>query len=189
VPSAQRDVVWQSLTTPGLELLTLRQDDAGIHFSSVVIDVGPPPFRAWYEVHTDNDWRVRRCLVRLLGEPERDVVLQSDGQGRWTDGAGAPLPALDGCIDVDLTATPSTNALPIRRLALGPGESADIKVAWIQFPELDVTPSPQRYTCLELNADIGRYRFLALDGGFTTDLPVDADGFVLDYADLWRRLR
>lgn len=185
----QRDIVWQSLPTPGLELLTLRQYDDGVYFESVVIDAGRPSFRVWYEVHTDAAWRVRRCLVQLLGEPGRGIVLQSDGDGSWADGAGAPLPALDGCIDVDLTATPSTNALPIRRLALRPGESADIRVAWIQFPELDVTPSPQRYTCLELSADGGRYRFLALDGGFTTELPVDAAGFVLDYADRWQRLR
>ena len=184
-----RDLVWQSLPTLGFEHLTLHQDGAGVHLASVVFDVGPPSFRAWYEVHTDAAWRVRRCQVRLLDAPEREVVLLADGQGSWTDGAGDPLPELDGCIDVDLTATPSTNVLPIRRLALRPGEAADIAVAWVQFPDLTVTRSPQRYTCLDHRSDGGTYRFLALDGGFTTDLPVDADGFVRDYADGWRRLR
>jgi hypothetical protein len=189
VLSDPRHIVWQSLPTLGFEHLTLRQDDEAVFFESVVFDVGPPSFRAWYEIETDADWRVRQCLVRLLGEPERMVVLQSDYPGRWTDGAGHPLPTLDGCIDVDLTATPSTNTLPIRRLGLQSGESADITVAWVQFPDLSVTPSPQRYTCLERRADGGTYRFVAVHDGFTADLPVDADGFVLDYGDLWRRIR
>ena len=185
----QRDIVWQSLTSPGLEHLDVRSDGEGVRFDSVVVDAGELPFRAWYEIYTDATWRVRSCLIRLLGPTTREIELIADGRGHWTDSSGASIPSLNGCIDVDLTATPSTNALLIRRLALGPGESADIRVAWIQFPELDVTPSPQRYTCLERSADGGRYRFLALDGGFTTELPVDADGFVLDYADRWKRLR
>ncbi len=77
----RRDIVWQSLSSPGLELLTVQQDDEAVRFQSVVIDAGPTPFRAWYEVHTDAGWRVRRCHVRLLGEPEREVALQSDGNG------------------------------------------------------------------------------------------------------------
>ena len=140
----RRGIVWQSLHIPGHEFLTVRQDDEAVRFQSVVIDAGPTPFRAWSEVYTDAGWRVRRCHVRLLGEPDGEVVLQSDGNGNWTDGAGAPLPALSGCTDVDLTATPSTNTLPIRRLRLCPGQSADINAAWIQFPELAVTRSRQR---------------------------------------------
>ena len=184
----RRDIVWQSLPGPALELLTVPQDDQAVRFQSVVIDAGPTPVPARYEIHTDAGWRVRRCHVRLLGAPEGQIVLQSDGNWNWTDGAGAALPALARCIDVDLTATPSTNTLPIRRLGLRPGHSTDIDVAWIQFPDLAFKRSLQRYTCLEQTVDGGRFRFLALDGGFTTDLPIDAGGFVLDYADRWTRL-
>jgi hypothetical protein len=31
----------------------------------------------------------------------------------------------------------------------------------------------------------GLYRFLSLDGSFTADLPVDADGLVVDYPELF----
>jgi uncharacterized protein len=45
----------------------------------------------------------------------------------------------------------------------------------------------QRYGCLQARADGGLYRFEALPSGFTAELPVDADGLVLDYPGLFRR--
>ena len=44
------------------------------------------------------------------------------------------------------------------------------------------------HTCLEKSDGGGLYRFLSLDGGFTADLLVDADGLVLDYPGLFRRV-
>jgi hypothetical protein len=44
-----------------------------------------------------------------------------------------------------------------------------------------VGPERQRYGCLEAQADGGLYRFEALPSGFTAELPVDADGLVIDY--------
>jgi hypothetical protein len=43
----------------------------------------------------------------------------------------------------------------------------------------------QRYTALD---GAKHYRFESLDDGFTAELPVDEDGFVLDYPGLFRRL-
>ncbi len=89
---------------------------------------------------------------------------------------------------MDISQTPFTNTLPIRRLGLGPGESAEISVAYVDGTQLQPWPEPQRYTCLEEGGRRGGlYRFLSLDGGFTADLPVDADGLVLDYPGLFKR--
>jgi hypothetical protein len=86
---------------------------------------------------------------------------------------------------VDIQATPLTNTLPIRRLALQAGESTDIRLCYIEVPSLTVSPATQRYTALET----GRlYRFESLESDFTADLPVDEDGFVLDYPGLFKRL-
>jgi hypothetical protein len=52
-----------------------------------------------------------------VGE-QRKLELISDGRGKWTDASGNPLPALDGAIDMDLSVSPFTNTLPIRRLRL-----------------------------------------------------------------------
>lgn len=184
-------VVWSRVNVPGLELLDLDGDAEGASFHSAVIDADPTaPFRVAYTIETDAAWRVRRLSIRELGGRERAIELRGDGDGGWTDAHGAPLPDLAGCIDVDLTATPATNTLPIRRLDLQAGESATITAAWIQFPEMTIGPSPQRYTCLaRYDSGDGRYRYEGLESGFTVELPVDADGVVRDYGDIWRRLR
>jgi hypothetical protein len=122
-----------------------------------------------------------RVEIANLG---RAVELRANGIGRWSDAGGTWIPALDGCIDVDISLTPSTNTLPIRRLAIGRGGSADIKVAYILAPELSLRAGPQRYTHL---AD-RLWRFQSIDSGFTADLSVDAEGFVVDYPGLFRRV-
>ena len=98
------------------------------------------------------------------------------------------MPELQGCIDADISVTPFTNTLPIRRLGLAPEESAELYVAYVVGTRLQAWPEPQRYTCLEKSDRGGLYRFLSLDGEFTADLPVDADGLVLDYPGLFRRV-
>ena len=73
--------------------------------------------------------------VRVVGT-DRRVMLRSDGSGRWEDGGGAERTAFRGCIDVDLTATPLTNILPIRRLAGRLDGGAVIRVLYIEAPRL-----------------------------------------------------
>jgi hypothetical protein len=145
-------------------------------------------FRLRYTVSCDSRWRVRRVEVGFV-DGGRGLILTADGEGHWFDERGAAVPALGGCVDVDITATPLTNTLPIRRLALKQGESADIKVAYVTTPDLRVAPDEQRYTCLETDdAAGGRYRFEQVGSGFTAVLQTDADGLVEDYPGLFKRV-
>jgi uncharacterized protein len=112
----------------------------------------------------------------------------SDGEGNWTGPDGRAVTYLKGCEYVDISETPFTNTLPIRRLGLAPGESADVSVAYFDGYELQPWPEPQRYTRLEEGDGGGMYRFLSLDGGFTADLAVDSDGLVVDYPRLFKRV-
>ena len=127
--------------------------------------------------------------VVRVGVPglEPEVALLSDGEGNWTTPDRGAMSELDGCLDVDISVTPFTNTLPIRRLGLAPTESAQISVAYIQGIRLQAWPEPQLYTCLKKDNQGGLYSFVSLDGGYTADLRVDADGLVLDYPGLFRR--
>ncbi len=183
------NVMWVPLTGAGLEHLHLLQHDEGNAIDGVVIGMEhETPFRLWYEINTGKDWKVRQCTLRLLGSGHQEITLHADGEGYWTDAAGVPLSALDRCIDVDISVTPFTNTLPIRRLSLQPGQSADLLVAYITVPELEVRMMPQRYSCLEHRADGGLYRYESLNSGFTRDLSVDAQGLVIDYPGIWKRI-
>jgi uncharacterized protein len=184
-----REVVWSAWDAPGLGHLHLEMHNDGVVADSIVIGVTEGrPFRVAYEVRCDVGWRVRAVRVGVPRSEASDVELLSDGRGNWTRPDGRDVPELRGCIDVDISVTPFTNTLPIRRLSLAPTESAEVSVAYFEGTELQAWPELQRYTCLEKSEGGGLYRFLSLDGGFTADLPVDADGLVLDYPGLFKRV-
>ena len=183
-----RDVLWTPWQGPGLEHLRLATDEREILADGLIVGLDDGrPFRLRYAVRCDPAWRVREVGVASL-DTGGDLHLVADGRGAWTAADGTPLSTLDGCLDVDLSASPFTNTLPIRRLALAPGQSADLAVAYVAVPALTVTVDPQRYRCLDARADGGRYRYESLDSVFAADLPVDADGLVLDYPGLFRRV-
>jgi hypothetical protein len=191
-----RDIMWTPWDTPGLEHLRLVQYEGGILADGVIIGVEEGrAFRARYTIQCDARWCVREVRVDMLDDTNRRLDLMSDGGGHWADGAGEPLPGLVGCFDIDISITPFTNTLPIRRLALPPGVATDINVAYIALPNpgdgrvgLTALPRLQRYTCLATNARSGRYLFESRDSDFTAELPVDADGLVVDYPGLFRRV-
>jgi len=133
-----------------------------------------------YAIDTDASWATRTVRVATA---TTSLVLFADGRGHWTEGDGRVLDRLSGAIDVDITATPFTNTLPIWRLGLAVGESADIVTAYIAVPELTVTADPQRYTRLDERS----YRFESRDSDFQRDITVDDAGFVVDYPGLFRR--
>jgi hypothetical protein len=56
-------------------------------------------------------------------------------------------------------------------------------LAVVDFPSLEVTPDPQRYTRLGPSS----YRFDSLDSDFTAELTVDDDSIVVTYPELFER--
>lgn len=184
-----RKIIWSKQGATGLEHFYLRRSNGEITADGIVIGVEENvAFRIRYQISCDPGWHVRKVVVTSLDEIEQTISFASDGFGNWTNEFGNPVSELTGCFDVDITATPFTNTLPIRRLSLSPGESAEIKVVYFTIPEMQVSIEPQRYTCLETNSAGGKYKFESLDGGFTAVITVDADGFVEDYPTLFKRI-
>ena len=187
----EHTILWTPWAGPGLEHLRLVQHDGLILADGLLIGVaeeGGQPFRAHYTIQCDARWHVRELRIDMLDAANRRLDLMSDGAGHWADDTGQLLPGLAGCFDVDISATPFTNTLPIRRLALPPGATADVNVVYIALPELTAVPNMQRYTCLAKDASGARYRFESRSHNFTAELPVDEDGLVEDYPDLFRRV-
>ncbi|MBU9690881.1 putative glycolipid-binding domain-containing protein [Burkholderia multivorans] len=181
-PTHTHCVAWQiAQTWHAAEWCRLVDGRDGIELSGNVAGaIDGRPFRVDYAIACDADWLTRSARVtRWIGAAARQIELRCDG-GRWTiDGVDAP--ALDGATDVDLGFSPSTNTLPIRRLALKVGDAAAIRTAWLRFPAFDIVRGEQRYTRIAPNA----YRYES--GTYAADLTVDAAGLVIDY-DEWRRI-
>jgi hypothetical protein len=176
---------WEDWAGTGLQHLVLRErPDEILAEAAVIATEDDTRLAARFRIRCDAAWRVRHVTADVIGD-DRRIDLAGDGVGRWRDGAGVPLPHLDGAIDVDLPLTPFTNTLPIRRLGLRAGQSADIRVAYIRLPEFTVEIDPQRYTCLEPGR---RYRYESLDSDFVREIEIDAHGLVVIYPDLFRRV-
>src|SRR5215210_7418996 len=183
-----REVMWTPWEEAGLEHLRLVASDDGAVANGLVISLeAGRPFRIGYEVRCDERWRVREVRAAAPDLQRPVLELLTDGEGQWKRGGGEPMPELDGCIDVDISATPFTNTLPIRRLGLEHGDSEELAVTYIRVPELLVGPERQGYGCLEAQADSRLYRSEALASGCTAELPADDDGLVIDYPGLFRR--
>jgi hypothetical protein len=176
---------WQDWSGDAIQHLVLREGADEVVAEAVVLDQAEGlPFAARLLIRCDAAWRVRRVEAGLIGD-DRRIDLLSDGAGEWRDGTGASLPHLSGAIDVDLPLTPFTNTLPIRRLGLRAGHSAELRVVYICLPEFTVTTDPQRYTCIE---PLRRYRYESMDSDFVREIEVDEHGLVLTYPGLFRRL-
>jgi len=141
------------------------------------------PILAEYEIVADESWQTRSVAVRTLsGAESKTLRLITELPGHW-QAHGKAVPQYNGCIDVDLGISPSTNTLPIRRLNLAIGQSEDVTAAWVRFPDLALEPLPQRYT--RLNED--RYQYESASG-FQTELTVDENGLVVVYDKGWERV-
>jgi hypothetical protein len=175
---------WAPLEGSGLEHLTVRHEDgAYIARSALIGERGGAPFAIRYTLICDGNWHVRFLDLELTDG--RAVTLSATGEGEWMDVEGNPLRALKGCIDIDLEGSPYTNTLPIRRLGLREGESAEIAVTYVPFGDFVPRVERQRYTCLKA----GRlFRYDAADGRFTAEIAVDEAGLVAAYSPLFRRI-
>ncbi len=183
VPRAAR---WRPAEGDGLEHLDLAPlPGGGLLASAVVIGgAGADPFALRYRIRLGVDWRVREIAVERTDG--RSLGLVSPEPGRWQTIDGAPRPDLDGCIDVDIQATPFTNTLPIRRLGLTRAMGmAELPMVYVPLDTLAPVPDGQRYAALD---DGRRYRYEAADESFAAELALDEDGLVLDYPGLFRRV-
>ncbi|MEO8613115.1 MAG: putative glycolipid-binding domain-containing protein [Chloroflexota bacterium] len=184
----QQTVVWKAVEYPGMEYLKFWEQSPGVVVSSVVIGVrAEGAFRLNYYVECDDSYTVR--AVRLEYEGRDELSLWKDERGNWYDTEGDLLPDLKGCIDIDISATPFTNTLPIKRIAWTVGQTETLRMVYFLIPEMTFHVDEQRYTCLEQRADGATFRFEQLATGFTAVLPVDADGLVLDYPGLFERVK
>jgi hypothetical protein len=115
-----------------------------------------------------------------VGDQNLNLELSVDPLRRWQVN-GVDKPAVEGCIDLDLNFSPSTNLLPIRRLNLEVGARAEIKAAWLRFPSFELEPLRQVYERL----DEFKYRYSSHAGTFVAELTVNRMGFVTAYPQLW----
>ncbi len=148
---------------------------------------GNPAFGAFYEVQTDESGATKRFgLTVTLAERERQLAIARDEENMWlvTDHQGERREGYNGALDVDVVFSPFFNALPIRRLGLHERpDSITLPMVYVNVPEMSVTAATVSYSSVG-GLDGIKLRSPVAD----TTVSVDADGFIVDYPGLAKRI-
>ncbi|MET2011735.1 putative glycolipid-binding domain-containing protein [Microbacterium chocolatum] len=199
VEPRSRTLAWQGTDDPArVDRAAVRFDDEGMTaFGSSTTTA----YALSWNLDAADGWLTRTIDVAVHGEGWRRFLhLERSAEGEWTSHAEshgdtdllppgiAPDIDLRGALDCDLGLCPVTNTMPIRRLHLldGPTDTtahAPLVMAWIEVPSLRVLRSEQHYGAVDATTVSFR------SGDFSAHITTDADGFVVDYPDLARRLR
>jgi hypothetical protein len=190
-----RVVQWMSTTWPAPDQCALSEISYGWELDGEAqAMVNGFPVEVKYTVRVDREWKTRLVKVRQVDygympgfSSTKRCTLKRDEFGRWTATSGNDKPRLSDIsrlTDIDIQVTPATNTLPIRRLNLAVGESAEVTAAWFRIPEFRLEPLKQRYTRTAEDT----YRYESPDHDFTATLTVDDLGLVVNYDPGWVRL-
>jgi hypothetical protein len=175
-------ILWRRLDHPGHEWCSLLQDRKEKTISGLALfQYGQSPCRMEYVIRCDPAWKTRAVRIDgFIGKRLVSIELTVDSKGLWRRN-GRVVSSVDGCIDVDLGFSPSTNLLPIRRIGLRPGRKAEVTAAWVEFPSLRLKPLPQVYGRI----DEQTMHYESSGGVFKRDLLINRHGFVTHYPDYW----
>src|SRR5215475_13102658 len=181
-------ILWRRLDEPGHEFAQLFFEDAVWRLTGTAIFASgrqqrqpARPVRLDYLVMCDADWQTRSASVSgWVGDETIRIDILVDEARRWRLN-GIEVPEVEGCVDIDLSFSPSTNLLPIRRLRLNVGDEVAATAAWLRFPDFKLEPLDQSYRRISG----GGYRYESGAGKFVAQLSVNEAGFVTGYPNLW----
>lgn len=173
---------WRALDREGEDNCRLAQVDQGW------LLVGHARFRDAdgfaaldYVVRCDEGWRTLSADIAGTHGDRRIKLAVTTGPEGWRVNEEVQ-PQISGAQDLDLSFTPATNLMPMRRLMDGPVAAVHTRAAWLLYPDCEVKPLDQTYHRVGKS---GHVRYFAKQTGTTMQLDVDPSGFVTRYPGLW----
>jgi hypothetical protein len=194
-----RMFAWEGVGAWRAEVATVHPTGSGLNAYGTQLGASPFPYRLHYELEALRDWVTDRLWVRVeTPTSRRSVELTHDGSGSWRCEAelqgddelpppGGDTTTVDGAMDCDLGFSPLTNVMPIRRNRLHTDAGGgDFVMAWISVPDLRLVRSEQRYDHVRADGTQAVVHYVGRHRGFTGELVLDAEGFVMSYPEMAR---
>ena len=177
-----KTIIWRRLDIPGHESARVFLNESSWSLVGTAVFLHEQqPCRLNYLVRCDDQWRTTSAKIDgWVGSELVSVDISVDSNHNWQLN-NQQCPNLKDCIDVDLNFSPLTNTLPIRRLNLAVGQEAEVRAAWLTFPDFKLEPLAQVYRRIGVSS----YHYES--DGFAADLQVDEAGLVIHYSKLWQR--
>ncbi len=188
-------MTWQGVAAPRLEAVRLLVSDGRLRASGRMVAAADPArsteaYSASFEFTVDRSGDVGRGLLRTItADEERQISVGRTEDGVWLidHGQGAARNDFDGAADVDVQGLVTFTALPIRRLGLHRQPAThDLPVLYVSMPDLSVRLMHQTYRTLSTTETGAVINYTVPD--FSADLTVDADGLVIDYPGIAKRV-
>lgn len=173
---------WRRIDRAGLELARIDIEARGVTASSTLVDAcADHPFSLRYIWTLTPQWRTRTLRIEHMNGDDRWLTIDRVGDSSWRLD-NKPAPHLEGCTELDLSATPFCNTLAMRLL----GRDGALTAAYISAEDLSVQPSRQRYE--KISDTHWRYHDLGVANGFSADLRLDRDGIIKSYEGLFETI-
>lgn len=179
-----RTIVWQALSWPSTIIHTHTVDD-GINGHGLAVgktDNGIP-FAIEYEVALTANWDIKEVSIKSLLD-ERIIKLVRKGD-QWYDGTGKHLVEFDGVEMVDISISPFTNTLPIKRLQFEGKRPQKVDIIYFDENRFSLRRLQQIYS----QADERTYRYQDIElPDFVSNIVVDDEGLVIDFLGMFKRI-
>jgi uncharacterized protein len=176
---------WRRLDRPGCDAALLRpSEDGWLLEGAAAFDHESGSAAVAYQVEVDARWETKRGLISgFLGDQTVQYEIKRDRTGWCLN--GVRVEGFEHLVDLDYGFTPATNVLQLSRIALKPGQSAEVPVAWFDLGSASLTELRQRY---ERRSEAA-YWYEAPTVPYQNLLEIAANGFVRSYPELWRLVK
>jgi hypothetical protein len=198
---AVRAITWIKEDSLGAEFADVMIEPRRLTATGTAIGSAPVGYRLDYKLETLSDFVTSGLLVKARGDGwSRRLDLRRTRAGKWSvraaekgflalPGPGGDVADFSDALDCDLGLSPLTNSMPVlRHDLLHGGGPLDFLMAWVSVPDLNVHASRQRYTFVRRASEGAVVRYESLESKFKADITFDADGLVVDYPGIGRRL-
>lgn len=181
----RQNILWKGLYYTSMENCMLTGNATGFVVNSQVTGLFENKImRIDYQLQLDHTWKTLSIIASSRqAEHTNALSFTGDGEGNWRFN-DKPAPEFNGCIDVDISVTPFTNSLPVKRLKLNINEQQLIKVFYINLPDEKLQVMEQRYTKLSDT----EYLYQNVGSHFEAVISLDKNGLVVNYPGIFERI-
>jgi uncharacterized protein len=174
--------LWRRIDAPGHDACRLEKNESGWTLrGAAVFRLGDAAANLSYAVRCDREWQtLSGRILGVIGERPIAYRIAREDSGFWVLN-GDSVPDLERLGDLDLSFTPATNLLQIRRVALPVGQAVSLPAAWFNLEAGALTALEQVY---ERRSELTLY-YRAPNVGYEGLLELAPNGFIRRYPGLW----
>lgn len=179
-----KTIIWKGLLYNSLEYFQISEiGDTFFVKSKIIGTYDNQVYFVEYVLNIDKEWNVSNFNIEFEINGKRKKITAVKNKNEWNINGDINIQFTD--IDfIDISLSPFTNTLPIRRLKLNGSQEIEIKVIYIDILNGLIKPVNQKYK----RNNSFNYKYKNIPNDFEADIDVDEFGLVTFYPALFERV-